>query len=234
MRRTLAALGVAVLTTIGVTQAASAADYGFDGIDMDCSYNDFDSVEEARAYWFNDGGSINRNVDDMDRDRDGTACDAGLSDTPSGDGSDDSSDDSVDDSDDSADDSSDDSSDDSGDDSADRTDDGGDDSSDDSADDDGTDAGAGDPETDDGDDRVQDTSDDAGDGDDSSDDSGDGSGDDDSSTDESAGDPNDGVTVLPSTGAGAHSDSPYTSILIVMGSIAAAVVLGAKLVARRS
>jgi hypothetical protein len=118
--------------------------------------------------------------------------------------------------DDSSDDSADDSSDDGGNDSADRTDDGDDDTSE------------------DGDDRVQDTSDDAGDGDDSSDDSGEEGDGSDSSTDGSAGDPNDGVTALPSTGAGAPSGSPYTSLLIVVGSIAAALVLGARLIARRS
>lgn len=64
-----------------MTLSASAqADLGNDGIDTNCNNNFFTSTGQARQYFADDGGSINRNVDDLDRDRDGTACDAGIDD----------------------------------------------------------------------------------------------------------------------------------------------------------
>ncbi|MDP2587311.1 MAG: cell wall-binding repeat-containing protein [bacterium] len=47
-------------------------DLGNDGIDKDCS--DFGTRGKAQAYFEQDGGSITRNVDDLDADHDGLAC----------------------------------------------------------------------------------------------------------------------------------------------------------------
>lgn len=104
MRRTFLAVFSAVFLLLGLTLTASAqADLGNDGVDTDCNNNFFTSTEQARAYFADDGGSIDRNVDDLDRDRDGTACDAGITDVggngsqfPGG-GSDDGTDDGSDD-----------------------------------------------------------------------------------------------------------------------------------------
>lgn len=54
------------------TTAAFAANYGKDGVDKDCK--DFKSQQEAQKYFEGDGGSKSNNVDDLDRDHDGKAC----------------------------------------------------------------------------------------------------------------------------------------------------------------
>ena len=46
--------------------------YGYDGIDKNCS--DFSSSEEAQAYFEADGGSSTYNVDGLDADGDGLVC----------------------------------------------------------------------------------------------------------------------------------------------------------------
>ena len=51
------------------------ADLGNDGIDMNC--DDFVELNAAQGYFTGDGGSPERNVDNMDADRDGAACEAG-------------------------------------------------------------------------------------------------------------------------------------------------------------
>lgn len=87
MRRLILALIATLALMTGLTVSASAqADLGNDGVDTNCNNNFFTSTEQAREYFANDGGSIDRNVDDLDRDRDGTACDAGIDDV-GGDGS---------------------------------------------------------------------------------------------------------------------------------------------------
>ena len=43
-----------------------------DGVDYDCS--DFSTHEEAQEYFESQGGSPSNNVDRLDRDRDGLAC----------------------------------------------------------------------------------------------------------------------------------------------------------------
>lgn len=81
MRRIVLALFTLFALTFGVTSAASAqADLGNDGIDTNCTNEYFTSTAQARQYFADDGGSINRNVDDLDRDGDGTACDQGIRD----------------------------------------------------------------------------------------------------------------------------------------------------------
>ncbi len=45
-----------------------------DGIDYDCG--DFASHQEAQEYFESQGGSASNNVDLLDRDRDGLACEA--------------------------------------------------------------------------------------------------------------------------------------------------------------
>ncbi len=93
MRRLIFALFAALSLLFGLSISASAqADFGSDGIDTNCSTRDFDSVEEARAYFASDGGSATRNVDDLDRNGDGIACNSGLSNDGSS-GGDDSGDD---------------------------------------------------------------------------------------------------------------------------------------------
>jgi hypothetical protein len=79
MRRLVFAMFAALSLLIALTVSSGAqADLGNDGIDKNCSTRDFDSVEEARAYFANDGGSATRNVDDLDRNGDGIACNSGL------------------------------------------------------------------------------------------------------------------------------------------------------------
>jgi quercetin dioxygenase-like cupin family protein len=51
------------------------ADLGNDGVDMNCG--DFGELNAAQLYFTGDGGSADRNVDNMDADRDGAACEAG-------------------------------------------------------------------------------------------------------------------------------------------------------------
>jgi hypothetical protein len=51
------------------------ADLGNDGVDMNCA--DFGELNAAQLYFEGDGGSAERNVDNMDADRDGSACEAG-------------------------------------------------------------------------------------------------------------------------------------------------------------
>jgi putative cell wall-binding protein len=48
--------------------------YGYDGIDKDCS--DFSTEAEAQAYFNNDGGSAAHNIDGLDADYDGKACES--------------------------------------------------------------------------------------------------------------------------------------------------------------
>ncbi len=56
------------------TGPASTAQIGPDNIDKDCS--DFGSHQEAQDYFESQGGSQSNNVDRLDRDGDGLACEA--------------------------------------------------------------------------------------------------------------------------------------------------------------
>ncbi len=97
MRRMIFALFTTTFLIIGMTLTAGAqADRGNDGIDTDCNNNFFTSTAQAREYFANDGGSATRNVDDLDRNNDGIACNSGIEDVggngsqfPGGGGSDD-------------------------------------------------------------------------------------------------------------------------------------------------
>ncbi|RAL26721.1 excalibur calcium-binding domain-containing protein [Thermoflavimicrobium daqui] len=60
------------VSILAFSNTASAADNGMDGIDKNCS--DFPSQDQAQTYFIQDGGSKTRNVDDLDRDNDGNAC----------------------------------------------------------------------------------------------------------------------------------------------------------------
>ena len=68
------ALSVLLLAALP-TDARQGADLGNDGVDMDCA--DFGELNAARAYFATDGGSAARNVDNLDADRDGLACEPG-------------------------------------------------------------------------------------------------------------------------------------------------------------
>ncbi len=74
MLRTLSGLLIAFALVFGFAASAGAQDLGNDGVDMDCDDFGGDSAA-AQAYFVGDGGSADRNVDDLDRDRDGGACD---------------------------------------------------------------------------------------------------------------------------------------------------------------
>jgi len=77
MRRTFAALLTAVALVLGVALSAGAqADLGNDGVDRDCGEFGGDQGA-AQEYFVGDGGSASRNVDDLDRDNDGDACESG-------------------------------------------------------------------------------------------------------------------------------------------------------------
>ncbi len=55
--------------------AEPGPDLGNDGVDMNCA--DFAELNAAQAYFVTDGGSPARNVDNLDADRDGAACEPG-------------------------------------------------------------------------------------------------------------------------------------------------------------
>lgn len=75
MRRTLIAMAAALVLLLGLTMSVGAqADLGNDGVDMDCA--DFPEQNAAQGYFESDGGSADRNVDRLDRDGDGIACEA--------------------------------------------------------------------------------------------------------------------------------------------------------------
>jgi len=58
----------------GDTNQGVPGTYGYDGIDKDCS--DFATEAEAQSYFESDGGSAAYNVDGLDSDHDGEACEA--------------------------------------------------------------------------------------------------------------------------------------------------------------
>jgi Excalibur calcium-binding domain len=66
MRRTIVLLATAVVLTLWATPA-----FAQDG-DKDCA--DFSSQAEAQAYFEANGGSPSNNVDNLDADHDGQAC----------------------------------------------------------------------------------------------------------------------------------------------------------------
>ena len=81
MRRAMLALFAAFALLAGLTVSAGAqADAGNDGIDTDCTNNFFTSQPQAQDYFVGDGGSKERNVDDLDRDNNGVACQTGIRD----------------------------------------------------------------------------------------------------------------------------------------------------------
>jgi len=56
------------------TTSSSSQSSVIDNVDKDCS--DFGSHQEAQDYFESQGGSPSNNVDRLDRDRDGLACEA--------------------------------------------------------------------------------------------------------------------------------------------------------------
>lgn len=72
--RTTVAPPVSTATPRSATATVSTGgtDLGNDGIDTNCS--DFVDQAQAQQYFTSDGGSVDRNVDGLDPDRDGIAC----------------------------------------------------------------------------------------------------------------------------------------------------------------
>lgn len=76
MRRLVLALAAVVALTLGLAGTAGAqTDLGNDGVDMNCA--DFPELNAAQGYFLSDGGSADRNVDNLDFDGDGNACETG-------------------------------------------------------------------------------------------------------------------------------------------------------------
>ena len=73
MRRLTLALVAMAALALGLP-AGAQADLGNDGEDMDCG--DFAELNAAQAYFVTDGGAAGRNVDNLDADGDGNACEA--------------------------------------------------------------------------------------------------------------------------------------------------------------
>ena len=67
--------GAACESSDQTNEDTGAPDLGNDGVDMDCA--DFPELNAARGYFVGDGGSPSRNVDNLDADRDGQACEPG-------------------------------------------------------------------------------------------------------------------------------------------------------------
>lgn len=65
-------IGLTAAFTLTVNPVLAAVDKGKDGIDKDCK--NFRYQEDAQAYFIKDGGSKKRNVDNLDADHDGIAC----------------------------------------------------------------------------------------------------------------------------------------------------------------
>ena len=89
MKRFVMAATVLLSLAVGLIFSApmtvlAGADLGNDGIDTDCppTSNDFVSVGAAQAYFEGDGGSVDRNVDDLDSDGDGLACEDSVFPSP--------------------------------------------------------------------------------------------------------------------------------------------------------
>jgi hypothetical protein len=62
----------ALALSLTISTNAYAANYGKDGIDKDCKH--FKTQKLAQAYFIKDGGSKKNNVDNLDSDHDGIAC----------------------------------------------------------------------------------------------------------------------------------------------------------------
>ncbi len=76
MRRFSLAFVAALALTLGVTGLAGAqTDLGNDGVDLNCA--DFPELNAAQGYFEGDGGSADRNVDNLDFDGDGNVCEPG-------------------------------------------------------------------------------------------------------------------------------------------------------------
>ncbi len=76
MRQLTFAFVAALALTLGVVGVAGAqTDLGNDGVDMNCA--DFPELNAAQGYFESDGGSADRNVDNLDFDGDGNACEPG-------------------------------------------------------------------------------------------------------------------------------------------------------------
>jgi hypothetical protein len=73
---------ISALALLGVGTHASAqdVDLGNDGVDMNCE--DFPEFNAVNGYFAYDGGSVDRNVDDLDPNRDGIPCNEVPDDAP--------------------------------------------------------------------------------------------------------------------------------------------------------
>lgn len=63
---------LALVFAFSANTTFATGNYGKDGVDKDCK--DFKSQAEAQAYFEKDGGSASNNVDNLDADHDGKAC----------------------------------------------------------------------------------------------------------------------------------------------------------------
>lgn len=76
MRQFAGAFVAALALTLGLAGMAGAqSDFGEDGIDRNCA--DFPELNAAQGYFESDGGSADRNIDNLDFDGDGNACETG-------------------------------------------------------------------------------------------------------------------------------------------------------------
>jgi hypothetical protein len=73
---------ISALALMGIGRPVSAqdVDLGNDGFDMNCE--DFPEFNAANGYFTYDGGSVDRNVDDLDPNRDGIPCNEVPDDAP--------------------------------------------------------------------------------------------------------------------------------------------------------
>ena len=66
------------LLLVAIPASAQVTDLGNDGMDMDC--DDFPERNAVEGYFATDGGSAERNVDDLDPDADGIPCNEAIDD----------------------------------------------------------------------------------------------------------------------------------------------------------
>ena len=77
-RLLLTLVTLCTLLIVATPVSAQDIDLGNDGIDMDC--DDFPERNAVEGYFAHDGGSADRNVDDLDPDGDGIPCNEAIDD----------------------------------------------------------------------------------------------------------------------------------------------------------
>jgi hypothetical protein len=74
VKKLVALVSSVVVFALSTSAVFAYIDKGRDGIDKDCK--NFKYQEDAQSYFIKDGGSKKRNVDNLDADHDGIACEA--------------------------------------------------------------------------------------------------------------------------------------------------------------